>query len=36
MGYQCLFLPHELTNEHMISIFIFSVASIFTSLLIAK
>ena len=36
MGYLCLFLPHELTNEFIISIFIFSVASIFASQLITK
>ena len=36
MGYLCLFLPHGLTNEYTISIFIFSVASIFASRLIAK
>ena len=36
MGYLCLFLPHGLTYEYIISIFIFSVASIFASRLIAK
>ena len=35
-GYLCLFLPHELTNEYMVSIVIFSVASIFASLLMTK
>ena len=36
MGYLCLFLPHGLTNEYIISIFIFSVASIFSFRLITK
>ena len=36
MGYLCLLLPHGLTNEYIISIFIFSVASIFASQLITK
>ena len=36
IGYRCLFLPHGLTNEYIISIFIFSVASIFASRLITK
>ena len=36
MGYLCLFLPHGLTYEYIISIFIFSVASIFASRLITK
>ena len=36
MGYLCLFLPHGLTNEYNISIFIFSVASIFASRKITK
>ena len=35
-GYLCLFLPHGLTNEYFISIFIFSVASIFASRLISR
>ena len=35
MGYLCLFLPHGLTNEYIISIF-FIVASIFASRLITK
>ena len=36
MGYLCLFLPHELTYVYIISIFSFSVASIFTSRLITR
>ena len=36
MGYLCLFLPHGLTNEYIISIFVFSVASICVSRLITK
>ena len=36
MGYLCLSLPHGLTNEYIISIFILSVASIFASWLITK
>ena len=36
MGYLCLLLPHRLTNEYIISIFILSVASIFASRLITK
>ena len=36
LGYLCLFLPHGLTKEYIISIFIFSGASIFPSWLITK
>ena len=32
MGYLCLFLPHGLTNENVISILFFSVASIYVPL----
>ena len=32
MGYLCLFLPHGLTNEYVISILFFSVVSIYVPL----
>ena len=36
MGYLCLFSPHVLTNEYIILILFFSVASILASRLITK
>ena len=36
MEYLCLFLSHGLTKEYIISVFIFSVGSIFASRLITK